>query len=878
MLTPGTKLGPYEIVAAVGAGGMGEVYRARDPRLGRDVAIKVSGERFSDRFEREARAIAALNHPHICTLHDVGPNYLVMEFVDGPTLADRIQQGAIPLDEALAIARQIADALDAAHARGIVHRDLKPANVKLTPDGAVKVLDFGLAKAPAEDSEQPPSGSASMSPTMSPATQLGVILGTAAYMAPEQARGLVVDKRADIWAFGVVLYEMLKGGRLFRGDTTSDTIAAVLTLEPAWDVVDERVRPLLQRCLAKDPKQRLRDIGDVDLLLRDAPAAAVPTKRSSWAAWSVAAAALVAAAVLAVVNFREQAPAPVRASIRFQIPTTITLAASGNLGLSPDGRQLAFLGTGADGIVRLWLRAMDSLEVHPIDGSETSVNAPPFFWSQDSRSIAFDAGGVLKRVSVSGGLAQTICDVPMIAIGGSWNARGDIILGNVVGGILRVNEHGGVAAPITALDPSRKENGHMLPSFLSDGRHFVYERVSRSSPDQSGIYVGELDAKPDAQSRRRLLPYAPGLTYAPPATGAVGHLLFIREGILVAQPFDEQRLELAGDAAPLAQQVGTYLDTAFFSISHNGMLVYRAADPAFPITWYDRRGTAIGVVSDPGQYSSLALAPDGTRAVAALINPRDRANSDLWLLDLAAGGGPARFTFNTGMRMDFPIWSPDARRVVFRSSGPGQLQLVQKAVNGVPDSEQTLLPSSGKGLVTPTSWSPNGRFILLAETDRVTGWDISALALDGDQFQRSKHIAVMHSRFNEQDGHFSPDGRWVAYVSNESGTNELYVRAFNPAASAATMSLGGSVLVSRGGGTSPHWRGDGKELFYLAPNEKMMAVGVTLDREFHAGTPTPLFQAPQGAIVGDVTRDGQRFLMVQSATAPFTVVVNWAKP
>jgi len=480
VLAPGTKLGPYEIVAAVGSGGMGSVYRARDSRLGRDVAVKVSAERFTDRFEREARATAALNHPHICTLHDVGPNYLVMELVEGPTLFDRIQQGPVPLDEALRIATEIAAALDAAHSKGVVHRDLKPSNVKITPGGAVKVLDFGLAKLADEGLADL---NAEHSPTMPAATRAGVILGSAPYMAPEQARGRAVDKRADIWAFGVVLYEMLTGRRLFEGETATDTLAAVLRNEPALEEVPEQVRPLLRRCLAKDPKDRLRDIGDLDLLAGGA-AIAAPARRSWWP-WSVAAAALAALALLAFLHFREQTPAA--ATVRFHVPTTVTLAQSGNLGLSPDGRKLAFLGTGADGVIRLWIRAMDSFEIQPLAGLETAAHAPPFFWSYDGNFIAFDAGGVLKRVSAAGGLAQTVCELPATAIGGSWNRDGDILLGNVVGGILRVSERGGTATPITALDPARQEDSHLLPTFLSDGRHFVYERVSRRAGSERRV-------------------------------------------------------------------------------------------------------------------------------------------------------------------------------------------------------------------------------------------------------------------------------------------------------------------------------------------------------------------------------------------------------
>jgi eukaryotic-like serine/threonine-protein kinase len=570
------------------------------------------------------------------------------------------------------------------------------------------------------------------------------------------------------------------------------------------------------------------------------------------------------------VHFRErpQSAAPVR----FQIPPGIPLAASGNMGLSPDGGHLAFLGTGDDGLVRLYIRSMDSLDVRPVAGSETAANAPPFFWSSDSRFVAFDAGGMLKRVSITGGLPQTVCELPATAIGGGWNDRGDIILGNVVGGILRVAERGGKPEPITAVDPARNENSHLLPSFLSDGRHFVYERVSRVSDEQSGIYVGVLDSKPAAQSTRRILPYAKGLAYAPPAAGTVGHLLFVRDGTLVAQPFDERTLDVAGDAVPISPHVGTYLDTAFFAVSRNGVLAFRAGDPIYPIGWYDRHGNAVARVSEPGHYSSMALSPDGSRAVVSLTNPRDRANSDLWLLDLAGGSSPARFTFNRGIRADFPIWSPDGRRIVFRSGGAGTIQLVQKALNSGPEDVDAM-PAQYTGLVTPTSWSPDGRVLLYANTDQATGWDLWMLRLEAGAVKDAKPVAFARSRFNEEDGRFSPDGRWVAYVSNESGANEIYVRAFSDGGTSG--SGGGTVLVSRGGGTAPRWRKDGKELFYLASDGRVMAVDVRLTPEFRAATPVALFQAPPGAVFGDPSPDGQRFLLVENGTAPFTVMTNW---
>ena len=868
-MTPGTRLGPYEIVETIGAGGMGEVVRARDTRLGRDVAIKLSAERFSDRFEREARTIAALNHPHICTLHDVGPNYLVMELVPGETLAHRIRQGPIPLDEALRLAKQIADALQAAHDNGIVHRDLKPANVKITPDGHVKVLDFGLAKlADAQVIEGDPDNS----PTQHPATRTGTILGTAAYMAPEQARGHAVDKRADIWAFGVVLHEMLTGRRPFQGDTPSDTIAAVLTVEPALEDVPDKVKPLLRRCLMKDPKRRLRDIGDFDLLL-EAASDVTPVKRS-WAAWAVAALLLVSLGPIAYRHFRE--PPHLGEPIRLQIPQTSTLAASGSIGVSPDGRYLAFLAVGDDGRIRVFVRTMDSLEVRSLEGSEVAVQGPPIFWSPDSRFIAFDAGGILKKVNIAGGPAQTLCELTSPVIGGSWNRQGDILIGNVNGGLLRVSENGGETSPVTALNQAQKESGHLFPTFLPDGRHFVYLRVSRAQPDLSGSYIGTLDAKAEEQDDKRILPYAIGLTYVPSATAGPGRLLYVKEGNLIAQPFDPDRRAIVGDGAPVAERVGVYLDGAFFSASFNNILVYRAADPQFPIVWLDRQGTVTGQVFEAGHYGSVALSPDGTRAIASRTDPRDMGMSDLWQLDLARGGSSTRFTFLSGPRVEFPIWSSDGQRVVFTSGGPAGLGLYQKEVSSAKD--EALLLSIDGGLSAPRSWSPDGRFLLYSRMAGPQFWDLWVASVAGNGPRKSaESIPFARTRFNEEDGRFSPDGRWIAYVSDESGRNEVYVRRFTDDFSSGSASVGGSVLVSKQGGSAPRWRRDGRELFYLAPTGTMMAVAVTTGAEFRAETPTALFQAPPNAIFGDVTADGKRFLLAQRGTAPFTVILNWLR-
>ena len=553
-LGAGDKLGPYEISAPIGAGGMGEVFRARDTRLGRDVAIKVSNARFSERFEREARAVAALNHPNICTLYDVGPNYLVMELVEGPTLGERIKQGAIPLEESLRIARQVAEALGAAHDKGIVHRDLKPGNVKIKPDGTVKVLDFGLAKvAPASAGE--PDAANSPTLTMN-ATQAGVILGTAGYMSPEQARGKTVDKRADIWAFGVVLYEMLTGRHLFKGEDVGEILAAVIKEEPNLEQVPVSVRRLLRMCLQKDPKKRLHDIADAWLLLEDVGAGHVPPERFGYGRplpWVAAAVLGVAALALGFVHFREKPPAA--APVRFQIPMPekVNLGA-GAFTLSPDGRLLVYSAIGSDNARRLFVRALDSLEARPLPGTEGAGLYPPF-WSPDSKFVGFSVGNKYMKVDVSGGPPQTLCELPGTLGGSAWSGNGVILVGANPGGLWQVPEAGGVPTPVTAVDTARQEQYHARPFFLPDGRHFLYLRLS-PNPDYSGIYVGSLDVKPQDQDRKRLLPGRLGVLYASSSDPANGHVLFLREATLMAQSFDARKLALTGQAVPIAEQVG----------------------------------------------------------------------------------------------------------------------------------------------------------------------------------------------------------------------------------------------------------------------------------------------------------------------------------
>jgi Tol biopolymer transport system component len=892
-LKPGARLGPYEIVSALGAGGMGEVYRARDPRLGRDVAIKVLPGVFSadvdrlHRFEQEARAAAALSHPNILAVLDIGTDanapFIVSELLEGETLRERVTAGPVAVRKAVQLALAIANGLTAAHEKGILHRDLKPENIFVTGDNRAKILDFGLAKL-----TQDPSAAGSSIVT-APATQPGVVLGTVGYMAPEQVRGLPVDQRADLFALGAILYELLSGRRAFSRDTAPETMTAILNEDPpdlsaAAPAVPPDLARIVNRCLEKRPSDRFQTASDLAFALQGlsaasgvsnaAPASRPPVQRA-WIGWAVAVLLLATLAPLAFRRVRERPPAP--GSIRFQVAPTVEFAGPGNFSVSPDGRHLAFVGRGSDGITRLWIRAMDSLEVRPLPGTEIGGATPSPFWSPDGRFVAFDAGGRLKKLDVSGGLPQTLCDLPSgsVAVGGSWNRDGDIILGNF-GGLLRVRETGGTASPLTSLDASRKEEFHLLPTFLPDGRHFVYLRVSPGAPEGSGIYIGTLDAKPETQSLERLMPYEIGLTYAPATNSGPGRLLFLREGTLIAQPFDERRLALAGEPVPVAARVGSFRDGAFFAVSANDVLVYRPADTDSQLTWFDRQGVVAGRVSEPGGFRDVALSPDGTRAVAARTNPLDTTKADLWLFDLKRGSGATRLTLGGGIAEN-PVWFPDGTRIAFTFNNS---MLRQKLASGEGDEEELLRSISASSLWA-TSWSPDGRFLLYAGYAAAASGagSVDLGVLPGRERKPVPFIRDTRG-FNEEQARFSPMGRWVAYVSNQSGVQEVYVREFSTDFSSGSASTGESVLVSRGGGSAPRWRGDGRELFYLAPGGKLMAVDVITGPRFQSGTPSPLFQTPPGTLAIDAAADGKRFLLVTpagpSASVPFTVVLNWS--
>jgi len=871
-ISPGDKLGPYTIQDRLGVGGMGEVYRAEDTRLGRTVAVKISAERFTERFEREARVVASLNHPNVCTLFDVGPNYLVMELVDGPTLEDRLKQGPIPLEEALDLARQIAAALQAAHEKGIVHRDLKPANIKVKPDGTIKVLDFGLATT----GSAPAAGADSATVAMS-GTEPGMILGSPGYMSPEQARGLPVDKRADIWAYGVVVYEILTGERGFDGATLSDSLASVLTKEINLDRVPLKARRLVRSCLQKDPRKRLQDIGDAPLLLEDLPAATGPAPsivepaRRTNQLWP-AAAALLAVALAALVLYDRRTPPPAPTS-RFQIsiPENMTFAETGFFALSPDGRKLAFLAV-QNHERQIWIRTMDSLEVHPLPGTNNAFSSP-FFWSPDSRFVAFEADKKLRKIDIGGGPPQDICDVPSNSqtLGGSWNRDNVIIFGAGNRSIFRVSAAGGTATPVTALDRSLKDSGHYYPTFLPDGKHFLYMRFPAANAD-AGVYVGSLDSKPEQQSKTPLFTTArASVSWAPSADSGKGRLLYWRDNVLYARTFNNSQLTLEGEPRAIADQVGYSSGPAFamFSASANALVYRRGASADLELTWLDRSGKALGTVGEAGRYQVLRLSPDGTRTAVAKLDPGIH-NEDVWLVDLKSGAN-TRFTFDPA-NDTYPVWSPDSKRVIFESDRGGVVGLYEKSADGA-GTETVLLRPAPAG--TLTDWSRDGRYVIFHG-----GGAIWVLPLEGDR----KPVPFLRSDFSPTGARLSPDGRWIAFHSTESGHDEIYVESFTPVADAGSAASTGKWLVSKGGGTGMiHWRQDGRELYYLRLDGSVMSVPVTAGPAFHAGTPEALFTVPAGfsrtGTMGDVSPDGQRFLMALpkggDARQEFTVVTNW---
>jgi serine/threonine protein kinase len=883
-LAPGTRLGAYEILSLIGSGGMGEVYRARDNRLNRDVAIKVlPSEVAADhdrlaRFEREAQVLASLNHPNIAHIHGVedssGTPALVMELVDGPTLADRIAKGPIPLDEALPIAKQIAEALEAAHEQGIIHRDLKPANIKVRTDGTVKVLDFGLAKA--FDPVAAGVGSATLSPTLSiHATQAGVILGTAAYMSPEQARGKTVDRRADVWAFGCVLFEMFSGKRAFDADDVSATLAYVITKEPDWNVLPAEtpigIRRLLSRCLEKDPKRRLQASGEARIQIEDLlggaseyltpPQVPAQPRWSRTLPWAAASVLLAALGLLSFIHVRE-ADLGIPPEMRLEISTPATDHPS-SFALSPDGRMIVFTVT-ADGQSSLWLRSLNSASAKPLRGTEDGIYP---FWSPDSRSVGFFVDAKLKRIDIDGGSVQVLANTLAFSPrGGTWSRDGVILFApRTTQAIFRVAATGGDASPVTQL--LAPQSGHVFPQFLPDGRHFLFYAIGR--PGMRGVYLGRLDGQ-DAQ---RVVEADTAATYA-----SSGHLLFVRQDTLFGQRFDPVRLTLIGDAAPISDQVLVESDPTArmspVSVSATGLIAHRtgAGFSGQQFVWLDRSGTELEKVgtSDVFRPADPALSPDGRRVV---LQRTLEENSDVWMLELGRGV-PTRLTSDPAVD-SFPLWSPDGKTIVFTSNRRGVFDLYQMPAAG--GAAELLLATPLTKV--PLDWSRDGRFLLYEVADPKTGPDLWALRLDGDR----KSFPVVQTAFNENWGQFSPDGKWVAFQSNASGRIEVYLQSF--------PGPGASIPVSTTGGAQARWRPDGKELFYIGLDGRLMAVPITIaaSGDVEPGVPVSLFATHiGGAVLGSlrqnymVSPDGQRFLMntvVSGAPAsPITLVLNWKGP
>ena len=882
-LEPGTHLGPYEILSQLGAGGMGEVYRARDRRLGRDVAIKVSAERFNERFEREAKVVASLNHPNICALYDVGPNYIVMELVEGEE-----PKGPMPLEDALQICRQVAAALEAAHEKGIVHRDLKPANIKVTPTGTVKVLDFGLAKV---NALSPASGNPEESPTISMhATQMGMILGTAGYMAPEQAKGKTADKRADIWAFGVVLHELLTGQRLFLGETVTDTLAAVVLTEPKLEDVPIQVRRMLKRCLEKDPQKRLRDIGDAMALLEEAlppsaaPATVAPPSRLGKLTWVVAALAMMAAGAIAFVHFRETQP--VAETVRFTaaIPENVNFTIIGIFTLSPDGRKLAFSATGSDGVPRIWIRSMDSLTAQQVPGSETSPTLAALFWSPDSRFIAFQSEGKLKKIDTTGGPAVVLCDAPEQSAGGSWNRDG-VILFRQKQAIMRVSAAGGTPSAVTVI-PGAGQGNYAFPQFLPDGRHFLY-LLGSPKPEVMGIYVGALDVKPEQQSTQRLMEGASQPVFVPSSDSSAGHIIILRDGTLLAQPFDSGKLQLAGEAVPIAEQVASINGLGYYSASDSGALAYRTgamrgAGLALQLSWFDRAGKPSLTAAEPSRSSTVKVSPDGKRAALVRTDPQN--NADVWIVDLSTGASN-RLTFDPATDGN-ALWSPDGSQIIWQSQRGGGWGVYRKASNGS-GTEELLYKSDVSGTFALTDWTRDGRFILFQASNPPAKTDIFALPVGPGISADRQPIPVIQTPAGELGGYVSPDGKWIAYISDESGRQEIYVQAFNPGVKAGSSPVSGKWMVSKGTLGMARWRSDDKELVFISAGGAVMSVDVTAAQAFQASQPKLLFQLPSsflalgGSTPGarmDATRDLQRFLVTvpqSNSRQEFTVVLNW---
>jgi len=907
----GTKLGPYEITGALGAGGMGEVYRARDTKLQRDVALKILPESMARdvqrmaRFEREARTLASLNHPNIAAIYGLeesnGVRALVMELVEGETLAERLRRtqphthepsplgrgwsggagpgegsrnSALAIDDALLIAKQIAEALEYAHERGVIHRDLKPANVKITPEGTAKVLDFGLAKVlSAEDSTV--TVDPANSPTLSTmATQAGMILGTAAYMSPEQAKGQRVDRRADIWAFGCVFYEMLSGRKPFEGETISDVLAAVIKTEPDWAALPESTPPsiqkLIHRCLQKDQRQRLRDIGEARITIEETLSGNVETglvpaltetapggpRRSPvrrilpWAIAGLLAGALISG--LAVWNF--VAPAPQESPVLSYIPPSPNTTfhdfgfGAGPVVVSPDGKRLAFSATDENGVTKLYVRPLDSNDAKAISGTEDAA-AP--FWSPDGSSLGFVADQKLKAVNLANGNVEVLTGASPTdcATGDAWSPGGTILFTprGCVGPLDSISVSGGKATPATRLEDG--EVYHGAPAFLPDGRHFLY--VSSSTDSSPSIWMGSLGS-----SEQKLV-----LKGASSPEFANGHLLFLRDGRIFAQPFDPTTGDLTGQARALAE-------AQKYSASDSGVLAFQGGTPEGRLEWYDRSGNPLGSVGPAAIYGSVRISPDGTRVLAE-VDDAQFSSANLWSYP-AAGGVGTRLTFGPGEKA-FAVWSPDGKSIAYACYPDGKLGICRRPANGSGTEERLITLSSGISEPLAVDWSPDGRYLslnykILKDSRTV----MSVLPLPGDR----KPFQPAPVNADQFDGKFSPDGRWLAYFSYETGRPEVYVVPF--------PGPGGKFQISQNGGWNVQWDKKG-HLYFLSMGNRLMEADLSMSGgSVQVKVIHPLFQLNLPSFADpfyDVSADGSRFLVVTStdpeASRSIGLLLDW---
>ncbi|HEV2198794.1 MAG TPA: protein kinase [Bryobacteraceae bacterium] len=861
----GDKLGPYEILAPIGAGGMGEVYRARDPRLNRDVAIKVSNAQFSERFAREAQAIAALNHPHICQIYDVviskdAPNYLVMELVEGAPL-----KGPLSLEKSVEYAGQILDALDAAHKKGITHRDLKPANILVTRQG-IKLLDFGLAKqaGPIRESD---------STVTQGLTGQGQIVGTLQYMSPEQLQGKDADARSDLFSFGCVLYEMLTGKRAFEGASTASVIAAILEREPAPLNLSPPLERVIKKSLTKDPEERFQTARDLKTALLWAiepqpDGFVVQPRGRRWIVAVAGALALAGASAWAVTRLAQRA-APIQGALRLEINPPeggrfVFGAYAGGIALSPDGKTAAFVAS-VNGTTALWVRPLDGTAARLLPGTEGAAEP---FWSPDSKTVAFLAAGKLQRVDLAGGTPLTICGLPGQTLGGAWSEEGYIIVGTLSSGLFRVRAAGGTPSPLTELDTSRNEVSHRWPRVLP-GSRFLYLTQSGNA-EVSGIYASSL-AKP-AERVQLAIPSA--AVYAPGGDGK-NYLLWLRGDALMAQELDVNARKVLEEPRPVADPVSGDRVTGQINAtaSANGLLLYTSTNALTQLKWFDRTGKPLGALGDPAQYEMFRLSPDGRRVAVSILR---QDGADLWLTDVERGVA-SRFTSRPGVNY-YPLWSPDGRNIVFGSGVTAARDLFRKEVNGAGMEE--LLKRSNERVTAAMDWSRDGRWVLYLEIAAGTQRDLWAMPVtpDGRPVAGAQPKPYLQSAANEWQGRFSPEPnpRWVAYQSDESGRFEVYVSSFPEPRS--------KTRISTAGGVYPQWGPGGRELFYMSPDNKLMAVSVKLGTDsVEASQPRELFTLPvydNGLDAPyDVAPDGQRFLVratpQQQAGQPLTLIVNW---